>query len=60
METSLNYKEKLWIDSIDMVNSNMMRMYNAQGEFESALNYIGGKQNEMIRTNVRMLEWVKN
>ena len=41
METSLNYREKLWMDSVDMVNSYMMRMYNAQGEFESALNSIG-------------------
>ena len=56
MEASLNSKEKLWIDSVDMVNSNMIRMYNAQGEFESALNSIRGKQNELIRTNVRMLE----
>ena len=27
-------EEKLWIDSLDMVNSNMLKMYNAQGEFE--------------------------
>ena len=60
MEASLNYREKLWIDSVDMVNSNMMKMYNAQGDFESALNFIGGRQNELIRTNVRMLEWITN
>ena len=37
MEAPLNYREKLWIDSVDMVNSNMIRMFNAQGEFKSAL-----------------------
>ena len=29
MEASLNYREKLWIDSLDMYNSNMIKMYNA-------------------------------
>ena len=60
LEASLNYREKLWTESLDMVNSNMIRMYNAQGEFEGALNSIGVKQNELIRTNARMLEWMKN
>ena len=40
-----------------MVNFNMIRMYNAQGEFEGALNSIGGRQNELIKHNARMLEW---
>ena len=43
MEASLNYKEKLWTESLDMVNANMIRMYNAPGEFEGALNSIGGR-----------------
>ena len=60
MEASLNYREKLWIDSVVMVYSNMMRIYNAQGEFESTLNSIEGRQNELIRTNARMLEWMTN
>ena len=55
MEASLNYREKLWIDSLDMCNSNMIKMYNAQGEFEGALNSIGGRQNELIKFNARML-----
>ena len=29
MEASLNYREMLWIESLDMVNSNMIKMYNA-------------------------------
>ena len=57
METSLNYSEKLWIESLDMVNANMIKKYNAQGDFESALNSIGDRQNKLIRTNNLMLEW---
>ena len=57
LEASLNYREKLWTESLDMVNANMIRMYNAQGEFESALNSIRGRQNELIKYNARMMEW---
>ena len=60
MEASLNYREKLWTESLDMCNSNMIKMYNAQSEFEGALNSIGGRKNELIRSNVKMLEWMIN
>ena len=60
MEAALNYTEKLWVESLDMVNSNKIKMYNAQGEFEGSLNSIGGRENEMIRSNARMLEWMTN
>ena len=43
-----------------MCNSNMIKMYNAQGEFEGALNFIGERHNELIKTNARMLEWMTN
>ena len=60
MEASLNYREQLWIESLYLYNSNLRNMYNAQGEFEGALNSIGERQNELIRTNAMMLEWVTN
>ena len=43
MEASLNYREKLWTESLDLCNSNMRNMYNAQGEFENTLNFIEGR-----------------
>ena len=30
MEASLNYKDKLWTENLDMVNSNLIKMYNGQ------------------------------
>ena len=57
IEASLNYREKLWIESLDMMNADMIKIYNAQGDFESALNSIGDRQNEMFITNNLMLEW---
>ena len=29
LESTLNYKEKLWTESIDLVNQNMIKMYQA-------------------------------
>ena len=34
LESTLNYREKLWTESIDVVNQNMIKMYEAQCEFE--------------------------
>ena len=41
MEATLNYREKLWTESLDMINNNLIKMYSAQGEFEGTLNSIG-------------------
>ena len=43
LDASLNNGENLWTESLDMVNTNMIKMYNAQGEFEAALNSIRGR-----------------
>ena len=34
LKHSLGYRDKLWTNSIDQVNSNMIKMHQAQGEFE--------------------------
>ena len=49
LESILNYRAKLWIESIDLVNQNMIKMYKSQGEFEQSLNSIGQRQNELIK-----------
>ena len=41
MEGTLNYREKCWIESLDMISNNLIKMYYAQGEFEGTLNSIG-------------------
>ena len=41
MEGTLNYREKCWTESLDMINNNLIKIYSAQGEFEGALNSIG-------------------
>ena len=46
LRATLNYMEKLWTESLDMVNANLLITYNAQGDFEEALNSIGLRQNE--------------
>ena len=41
LEATLMYREKLWIESLDLINNNLIKMYSAQGEFEGTLNSIG-------------------
>ena len=57
LESTLNYKKKLWTESIDLVNQNMIKMYQAQGEFEGAPNSIGKRQNELIKQHTLTQEW---
>ena len=49
IEGTLNYREKCWTESLDMINNNMIKMYSAQGEFEETLNSIEQRQNELIK-----------
>ena len=57
LKSTLNYREKLWTESIDMVNQNMIKVYQAQGEFEQSLNSISQRKNELIKQHIRTQEW---
>ena len=57
IEGTLNYKEKCWTESLDMINKNLLKMYSTQGEFEGTLNSIGQRQNEMIKQLALTMEW---
>ena len=49
VEGTLNYREKCWTQSLDMINKNLIKIYSAQGQFEGTLNSIGQRQNKMIK-----------
>ena len=57
LEGNLNYREKCWTESLDMINKNLIKIYSAQGEFEGTLNSIGQRQNEMIKQLALTMEW---
>ena len=57
MEATLNYREKLWTESLHMVNNNLIKMYSAQGEFEGVLNSIGQRQDDLIKQLTLSMEW---
>ena len=57
MEETLNYRGKLWIESLDMVNNNLIKMYSAHGEFEGVLNSIVQRQNDFIKKMALSMEW---
>ena len=57
LEGTLNYREKCWNESLDMINNNPLKMYSAQGEFEGTLNSIGQRQNDLIKKMALSMEW---
>ena len=42
------YRQKLWNDSLDQVNSNLMNMHTMLTELEGTMNHIGMRQDELI------------
>ena len=57
IEGTLNYREKCWTESLDMINKNVLKMYSTQGEFEGTLNFIGQRKNELIKKLAITMEW---
>ena len=57
IETTINYREKCWTKSLDMINNNLIKMYYAQGEFDGTLNSIGQRQNDLIKQMALSMEW---
>ena len=57
LEGALNYREKCWNESLDMINNNLLKMYSAQGEFEGTLNSIEQRKNDLIKKMALSMEW---
>ena len=57
MEDTLNYKEKCWNESLDMINNNLIKMYSAQSECEGTLNSIRQRENDLIKQMALSMEW---
>ena len=57
LEGTLNYREKFWTESLDMINKNLIKMYSTQGEFKGTLNSIRQRQNELIKQLALTMEW---
>ena len=48
LEMDNNYRQKLWNDSLDQVNSNLVNMHTMLTELEGTMNHIGMRQDELI------------
>ena len=48
LEMENNYRQKLWNDSLDQVNSNLVNMHTMLTELEGTMNHIGMRQDELI------------
>ena len=48
LEMDNNYRKKLWNDSLDQVNSNLVNIHNVLTEFEGSMNTMGIRQDQLI------------
>ena len=43
-----DYRHKLWNDSLDQVNSNLVNIHNVLTEFEGSMNTLGNRQDQLV------------
>ena len=48
LEMDKNYRQKLWNDSLDQVNSNLVNMHIMLTELEGTMNHISMREDELI------------
>ena len=48
LELDNNYRHKLWNDSLDQVNSNLVNIHNVLTEFEGSMNTLGNRQDQLV------------
>ena len=48
LEMDNNYRQKLWNDSLDQVNSNLVNIHNVITELEGSLNNLAHKQDQLV------------
>ena len=48
LEMDNNYRHKLWNDSLDQVNSNLVNIHNVLTEFEGSMNTLSNRQDQLI------------
>ena len=48
LEMDNNYRQKLWNDSLDQVNSNLVNIHNVLTKFEGSMNTLGSRKDQLI------------
>ena len=48
LEMDNNYRQKLWNESLDQVNSNLVNIHNVLTKFEGSMNTLGSRQDQLI------------
>ena len=48
LEMDNNYRQKLWNDSLDQVNLNLVNIHNVLTKFEGSMNTLGSRQDQFI------------
>ena len=48
LEMDNNYKHKLWNDSLDQVNSNLVNIHNVLTKLEGSMNNLAHRQDQLV------------
>ena len=48
LEMDNNYRQKLWNDSLDQVNSNLVNIHNVITELECSVNNLAHRQDQLV------------
>ena len=48
LEMDNNYRQKLWNDSMDQVNSNLVNIHNVLTELEGSVNNLAHRQDQLV------------
>ena len=48
LEMDNNYRQKLWNDSLDQVNSNLVNIHNVLTELEGSMNNLASRQDQLV------------
>ena len=48
LEMDKNYRQKLWNDSLDQVNSNLVNIHNVLTELEGSVNNLSSRQDHLV------------
>ena len=48
LEMDNNYRHKLWNDSLNQVNSNLVNIHNVLTELEGSVNNLGSREDHLV------------
>ena len=58
LNDALVTRDQLWLNCLNSFNDNLKSMYNVQNSMGKSMESLSQRQVELIKVNVKMLDWV--